>query len=261
MDIVFFISILFGLLSTMLWSEIAAWTPTISGRLIKFAAMRTEERHRDRLAEEWSRHLEDTPGVVWKIGFALQCLISSQRLIRKTERIRKRIFDVLVSASFFIMCWPVLTLLSLAIRLFDKGGNAIVREAAWGKDGKIVYLFRFRQVGEKDVFGDRAEEGWASTFNTFLYRTSLETLPRMLNVLRGDLSLVGPLPVLKSTNFDISEIKHIVAVKPGVLGLSRSEKPIASFAEVEKYINTCSVRTDIKAIIDFVLWMLFPLRG
>ena len=123
----------------------------------------------------------------------------------------KRIVDVVVSAAALVLTSPIMLLAAVAIRL-DSAGPVIVRHRRVGKDGVPFEMCRFRSTG-----GD----GEGSTrVGRVLRGTSIDELPRLWNVLRGDMSLVGPRPRTPAqtpagTPADHSDRLHIV---PGLTG-------------------------------------------
>jgi lipopolysaccharide/colanic/teichoic acid biosynthesis glycosyltransferase len=109
----------------------------------------------------------------------------------------KRILDVTVAGLMLAALSPVLLLCAAAIRLSD-GPGVIFRQERVGQDGRLFTLLKFRTLRADD---EEAATRWSvahdermSTVGTFLRRSSLDELPQLWNVLRGDMSLVGPRP-------------------------------------------------------------------
>jgi lipopolysaccharide/colanic/teichoic acid biosynthesis glycosyltransferase len=109
----------------------------------------------------------------------------------------KRIFDFVVSAIALALLSPVL-LLTAACSLMVLGRPVLFRHPRPGKDGKLFTLLKFRTM-RNAVDSDGAQlpdEARMTRYGAFLRRTSLDELPELINVLRGDMSLVGPRPLL-----------------------------------------------------------------
>lgn len=137
--------------------------------------------------------------------------------------ILKRPFDFLVAVLLLILTSPLMLLVVLAIRL-SSGGPAWFVQQRVGHDGKLFNLYKFRTMhAETDAYSVSpvsAEDPRITPIGRFLRRTSLDELPQLLNVLRGDMSLVGPRPempfiVERYTTFERQRLQ----VKPGLTGL------------------------------------------
>jgi len=135
----------------------------------------------------------------------------------------KRCFDVVAALALLIACSPFLLLIAALIRLTSNGPALFVQQRA-GLDGKLFRMFKFRtmyqdapayQYCPKDSSDPRI-----TTMGRFLRRTSLDELPQILNVLKGEMSLVGPRPEMP---FIVSQYTALhrqrLTVKPGLTGL------------------------------------------
>jgi lipopolysaccharide/colanic/teichoic acid biosynthesis glycosyltransferase len=111
----------------------------------------------------------------------------------------KRLFDILVSAVALIVLSPLLLATSIA-SLIALGSPVLFRHPRPGKDGKVFTLLKFRTMRNAlDDSGNALPDEMRMTrYGSFLRRTSLDELPELINVLRGDMSLVGPRPLLPS---------------------------------------------------------------
>jgi lipopolysaccharide/colanic/teichoic acid biosynthesis glycosyltransferase len=106
----------------------------------------------------------------------------------------KRLLDVVLSSAGLIVLSPVLLALALAIRL-GMGAPILFRQVRPGLHGRPFTLYKFRSLRE-DPGGSRTDEERLTRLGSLLRRTSLDELPELWNVLRGDMSLVGPRPLL-----------------------------------------------------------------
>ena len=109
----------------------------------------------------------------------------------------KRAFDFIASAGALLLLWPLMLVLALLIR-WNMGPPALFRQQRPGRDGEPFILFKFRTM--KDANGPDGQPlpdaERLTPLGEFVRRSSLDELPQLLNVLRGDMSLVGPRPLL-----------------------------------------------------------------
>jgi len=133
---------------------------------------------------------------------------------------KKRIFDlVLCSFSCFVIL-PVVVIIAMAA-FISMGHPIIFKQLRPGKDGKPFYLYKFRTMLElKDDKGDYLpDEKRLTAFGRFLRRYSLDELPELWNVIKGDMSLVGPRPLLMEyIGYYTPEQARRHEVKPGITG-------------------------------------------
>jgi lipopolysaccharide/colanic/teichoic acid biosynthesis glycosyltransferase len=128
----------------------------------------------------------------------------------------KAVFDRLTAAALFVLMAPWLVVIALAIRL-ESGGPVLVRDRRTGQWGREFDLLRFG-VATGDADRDTPQGG--TTVGRFLHRFALDELPQLLNVLRGDMSLVGPRPQLPLDSAGEVTGRHPwLPLKPGLTGL------------------------------------------
>lgn len=136
------------------------------------------------------------------------------------EKFVKRGLDILLSAFALIVLSPVLLVTAVLVRT-KLGSPVIFRQARPGKDGKIFDLYKFRSMtDEKDENGDLLpDEVRLTKFGKLLRSTSLDELPELWNILKGDMSIVGPRPLLvKYLPLYNEEQSHRHDVRPGLTG-------------------------------------------
>jgi lipopolysaccharide/colanic/teichoic acid biosynthesis glycosyltransferase len=137
----------------------------------------------------------------------------------------KRLFDFLISLAAMIILLPVFIVIILSIRLSGRG-PAFFRQIRAGKNGRPFTFYKFRTMKiDVDPFGaspksDKDER--LTKTGIFLRKTSLDELPQLLNILKGDMSLVGPRPLYmeQMAEWD-SEQKKRLFVRPGLTGLAQ----------------------------------------
>ena len=135
----------------------------------------------------------------------------------------KPLIDRVVALILFIMCLPILVLISSLIIIFNNTQPFFIQHRP-GKDEKIFKLIKFRTMtNQKDVNGNLLDDHLRTTkLGKFLRKSSLDELPELFNILIGDMSFVGPRPLLieyleKYT--PDQRMRHVV--KPGITGLAQ----------------------------------------
>lgn len=182
----------------------------------------------------------------------------------------KRIIDIvcgLIALPFIL----ILTFIVWLMILFDDRGPLFYAAPRMGKDGSIFRMYKYRsmKVNSPDI---RNADG--STFNAsndprvtkigkFLRKTSIDEIPQLLNVLTGDMSLIGPRPSLTTTPYEkYDDIrKKRVSIRPGVTGYSQAyfRNSISQEAKFEKdcwYVDNITFANDVRIIIKTVLSVL-----
>ena len=145
--------------------------------------------------------------------------------LSKIQQTAKRIFDVLASAAGLILLSPLLALVAIAIKL-DSRGPVLFRQTRHGYNNETIKVFKFRSMTELedgDNFVQAARNDTRITrVGAILRRTNIDELPQLINVLRGEMSIVGPRPHATAHNemFEgkISVFSRRHVVKPGITG-------------------------------------------
>ncbi|MFX3617509.1 MAG: sugar transferase [Sporolactobacillus sp.] len=193
----------------------------------------------------------------------------------------KRFMDIIGTLFGLLLLSPLLLFVSLLIKLDDPHGRAIFKQIRVGQNGKLFYIYKFRSmvVNAEDMLDELVDKNETSgamfkmkndprvtRIGHFLRKTSLDELPQLFNVLKGNMSLVGPRPPLprevkKYTDYD----KQRLLVTPGCTGLWQvSGRSSLGFKEMVKldlnYINRRNLFVDIQIIFKTVL-LLFGSRN
>ncbi|AYZ19793.1 MULTISPECIES: undecaprenyl-phosphate galactose phosphotransferase WbaP [Klebsiella] len=160
-----------------------------------------------------------------------------QNLAKMSSRILKRVFDIFGSLFIILILSPVLLYISRKVKI--DGGPAIYGHERIGKGGKPFKCLKFRSmvINSKEVLDEllatdkEAKQEWDATFKLkndpritkiggFLRRTSLDELPQLFNVLKGEMSLVGPRPIITAELERYNdEVDYYLLSKPGMTGL------------------------------------------
>lgn len=186
----------------------------------------------------------------------------------------KRVFDIFFSAGVLAVTLVPLAVIGAAIKLDDPAGPVFFKQERVGKDGRIFRMFKFRsmvtnaeellddlqELNEKDgpVF-KIADDPRITRVGKFIRKTSIDEFPQFINVLLGDMSVVGPRPALPKEVAQYDEYqRQRLLVKPGITCYwqTKRNRDAISFNEWVNldllYIMQCSIWTDIKLIIQTV---------
>ena len=174
----------------------------------------------------------------------------------------KRIFDILVSGIFLIILSPLILIISIIIKLTSKG-NVFFKQKRIGRLNKEFYIYKFRtmRTDTPDVATHllKNPEKYITPIGKFLRKTSLDELPQLFNILKGEMSLVGPRPALYN-QYDLKEMRNkegINILVPGLTGWAqingRDEISLEEKVRLDKeYLEKQSFWFDIK-----ILWLTF----
>lgn len=181
----------------------------------------------------------------------------------------KRFSDLAISATVLIILSPILLLVSIAIKL-DSKGPVFFKQIRIGKDGEVFFCYKFRsmineaekyfedvvKVTGKDVIRFKAKgDPRITRVGKIIRKLSIDELPQLINVLKGDMSLVGPRPSVPREYEKFTEWhKKRLRVKPGMTGLwqvsGRSELPFEDMVRLDiYYIENWSLWFDFKILL------------
>jgi lipopolysaccharide/colanic/teichoic acid biosynthesis glycosyltransferase len=174
------------------------------------------------------------------------------------RKLAKQFIDLIISLIATVILLPVFAAIIIAIRVGSKGAAVFKQERA-GKDGKPFTFYKFRTMKvDVDPFGSSpksCDDPRLTKIGKFLREYSLDELPQLLNVLKGDMSIVGPRPLYISQMAEWNERqKKRLLVKPGLTGLAqisgRGELTREEKLELDvKYVETAGFWVDIKIIL------------
>ncbi|QCW50987.1 sugar transferase [Nocardioides dongxiaopingii] len=174
----------------------------------------------------------------------------------------KRAVDVVVGGVALVLSLPLQVVVAVLVRL-KLGSPVLFRQPRPGKDERVFELVKFRTMLETDsARGLVTDEQRMTPFGSFLRSTSLDELPTLWNVVRGDMSLVGPRPLLvRYLDRYTAEQRRRHDVRPGVTGLAQVSGRNAltwdaKFAKDVEYVDRRSLRLDASIIARTVAQVL-----
>lgn len=175
----------------------------------------------------------------------------------------KRFMDFLIAALSIIIFSPLLILLAILVRI-KLGGPVIFKQDRPGLNGKVFKLYKFRTMTDaKDENGNLLDDEYRLTsFGKKLRSTSLDELPELYNILKGDMSIVGPRPLLvKYLPLYNDEQKRRHDVRPGLTGLAQVSGRNAitwteKFNKDIEYVDNVSLGLDISIFFKTIYCVL-----
>jgi len=226
--------ILVAIALVLVSEELLGWMDRLSTWLVRYNARQAPPSLVARLEEEWHSDMLAKPGKLSRLLFALDCrraafVLTEQELLPQVSPLTVltvRAFDIVLAVYMLVLTLPLLVVVALTLLLVERG-LLFDRKRRFGRRGKPFRTFDFR-VPCDDV-------GNATRFGAFLFEAELDRLPRFINVIRGDMSIVGPPPmrpmVANGTKiFLASYYETRVCVRPGLIFPS-SVLPAKSLAE------------------------------
>lgn len=168
----------------------------------------------------------------------------------------KRVLDICISLVAFIIISPLLLVITLWLHFANKGAGAFFTQARPGKDGKIFKVIKYKTMtDERDGNGELLpDEERLTKVGKFVRSTSIDELPQLINVLKGDMALIGPRPLLPEyLPLYSKEQMRRHEVRPGISGWAQCHgRNAISWTEKFKldvwYVDHCTLWTDIKII-------------
>ena len=175
---------------------------------------------------------------------------------KKTFLIFKRTFDVIVSLiALFFLAIPM-AIIAFLIKLED-GSPAIYKQSRIGKDLKVfnIYKFRTMKTERRELESNLTHEEMVTKIGKILRKTSIDELPQLINILKGDMSFIGPRPWIEEYYvWFTDEQKRRSDVRPGITGLAavKGRNGINIFRKINydiEYVDNMSLLLDIKIFV------------
>ena len=194
-------------------------------------------------------------------------LLERDRPVGPYQRIVKPIIDIVGTAALLVLLLPVVLAVGLAVRV-KLGKHVIYRQERMGRDGKPFVMYKFRTMHpdrrraqvpfegiERRVCHKRDDDPRHTPFGRFLRRSSLDELPQLWNVMKGDMSLVGPRPELPDVVALYEPWQHERhQVKPGLTGYWQVSERAGGLAyegvDLDiRYLHEVSLWTDVRVLL------------
>lgn len=189
-----------------------------------------------------------------------------QYKLNKKQKIEKRIFDVIISIIVIIITSPIMILIAIAIKI-DSKGPVIYKQKRVTKDGKEFTMYKFRTMidnAEKEtgpILAKKKDER-ITKVGKILRRTRLDELTQFFNVIKGDMSIVGPRPerkeLIEKIIKELPEYRIREQVKAGITCIAHIEgdyytEPKVRLEYDKMYMKDWNIKKDIKIILKTIL--------
>lgn len=176
----------------------------------------------------------------------------------------KRLIDFIIVLSALLVIWPILLVIYIWLSIANKGAGAIFYQERPGLHGKIFKVMKFKSMtDERDADGKLLpNEQRLTKVGKFVRSTSIDELPQLINVLKGDMALIGPRPLLtKYLELYSEEQARRHDVRPGITGWAQvnGRNAITWTKKFELdvwYVDHCSLWLDIKIIFMTIMNVL-----
>lgn len=190
----------------------------------------------------------------------------------------KRFLDIIGSLSGLILLLPIMMLVAIAIKIEDPKGKVIFGHMRVGKDGRLFPCLKFRSMFAnaeemKKNFTEEQKREYAETFKLkndpritkvgkFIRKTSLDELPQLFNILKGDMTIIGPRPIVeKEISKYGDKAEKLFSVVPGLAGYwqanGRSDTTYEERVEMDMYyIDNMSFYLDVKILFQTAISVL-----
>lgn len=180
------------------------------------------------------------------------------------ERYIKRVLDFIIVLVVLLMIWPFLLIVTVLLLIFNEGAGAFFTQERPGYKGKIFKIIKFKTMtDERDAEGNLLPDADRLTrVGRFVRSTSIDELPQLINVVKGDMALIGPRPLLvQYLPLYSPEQARRHEVRPGISGWAQCHgRNAISWAEKFKldvwYVDHCSLLIDLKVIFITIMKVL-----
>ena len=165
----------------------------------------------------------------------------------------KRALDIAISSVALVVLSPVFLVTSIAIKM-DSKGPVIYKQQRIGKDGKLFEIYKFRSMAADNDASDLSTPDKHTNVGDFIRKTSIDELPQLVNILKGDMAIIGPRPWTPVYYQDMTEEqKHRYDVLPGITGLAQASgrnctNVIDRINYDLEYVDNYSLKSDIDIV-------------
>jgi lipopolysaccharide/colanic/teichoic acid biosynthesis glycosyltransferase len=165
----------------------------------------------------------------------------------------KRGIDLLFSMLMLLILLPLFLVVAVLIKL-DSAGPVFFRQERTGKNGKVFKIMKFRSMMADNDVRDASCDDKYTRFGKILRRTSIDELPQLINVLKGEMAFIGPRPWVPEYFENMNEReRRRVEVRPGITGLAaaKGRNDLSIFEKINydlEYVANYSLRQDVKVV-------------
>lgn len=173
----------------------------------------------------------------------------------------KRIISFVLALILLVLFSPVMIIISIAIKLESKG-SIIFKQLRTGKDGKEFYCYKFRSMVKDNDVHDLSKGDQITKVGKFIRKTSLDELPQLINIIKGDMAFIGPRPwITDYAKYYNKRQKKRLEVTPGLTGLAqcsgRNNISIKEKIDLDiKYVENLSIKMDLYVLYKTVICVL-----
>lgn len=171
--------------------------------------------------------------------------------VKKMYRYVKRILDLIIAIVLMIILLIPMIIIGILIKL-DSKGPVLFKQERTGKNGKIFLLYKFRSMAVDNDVHDFSKSDKHTKIGTILRKLSLDELPQLINILKGEMSFIGPRPWIPDYYENMNEHqRHRNDVLPGITGLAQAKgrNNISIISKINydlEYVQNYSLIQDIK---------------
>jgi len=190
-------------------------------------------------------------------------------LIRRFDLLVKRTMDIVLSLAICAFCLPIFLLIAITIK-FDSSGPVIFRQTRVGKNGREFMIYKFRTMfagaPKYDYCPQDSSDTRITRVGKYLRKTSLDELPQFFNVLRGNMSIVGPRPEMSFIVAGYNPLhRKRLWMKPGITGLwqissDRTAEILENMDYDLYYVDNFSILLDVAILVRTLLYGLITMK-
>ena len=195
---------------------------------------------------------------------------STKRVVSNSYLIGKRVFDVVSCFMALIILSPIFLITAISIKIEDPKGKVFYSHNRIGKDGRIIPVYKFRsmfsnsdelfkrftpeQKAEFEEFQKLKDDPRVTKVGKIIRKTSIDELPQLVNVLKGEMSVIGPRPIIKKELEKYGNLKSVyLEVLPGLTGMwqayGRNNLTFEQRIEMDVYyVKNRSLKLDLKIL-------------
>lgn len=181
--------------------------------------------------------------------------------VSKMYKVFKRVMSFILALILFIICLPLGIVVAIAIKLESKG-SFFFKQLRTGKDGKEFYCYKFRSMVSGNDVRDLSKKDQVTKVGKFIRKTSIDELPQLINILKGEMTFIGPRPWITdyAKHYTKRQRKRL-DVTPGMTGLAqcsgRNNISIKEKIELDiKYVENMSLKMDLYIIFKTIICVL-----